>query len=40
MLALPDPEDPITHIWAESSTDDEAHRLTEEYSRRIRQLVR
>ncbi|MFN8022388.1 MAG: sugar phosphate nucleotidyltransferase [Acidimicrobiales bacterium] len=40
MLALPDPEDPVTHIWAEAGTDAEARQLAQEYSRRIRQLVR
>jgi len=40
MLALPDPEDPITHVWAESSSDHEARKLAQEYARRIRQLVR
>ena len=40
VLALPDPEEPITHLWAESSTDAEARRLVQEYARRIRQLVR
>jgi mannose-1-phosphate guanylyltransferase / phosphomannomutase len=40
MLALPDPEDPITHIWAESSSETEARKLAQEYARRIRQLVR
>ena len=40
LLALPDPEEPITHLWAESSTDAEARRLVQEYARRIRQLVR
>jgi len=40
MLALPDPEDPITHVWAEASTDAEARKLAQEYARRIRQLVR
>jgi mannose-1-phosphate guanylyltransferase/phosphomannomutase len=40
MLALPDPEDPVTHIWAEASTDSEARQLAQEYARRIRQLVR
>ncbi len=39
-LALPDPEDPVTHVWAEGSSDAEARRLAEEYSRRIRQMVR
>jgi mannose-1-phosphate guanylyltransferase/phosphomannomutase len=39
-LALPDPEEPYTHIWAEGSTSAEARRLAEEYARRIRQMVR
>ena len=39
-LALPDPEEPITHVWAESTTDGEARRLAQEYGRRIRQLLR
>ena len=40
VLALPDPEEPITHLWAESSTEGEARRLAQEYARRVRQLVR
>ena len=39
-LALPDPEEPVTHIWAEGSSADAARRLAEEYARRIRQMVR
>lgn len=39
-LALPDPEDPFTHIWAEAASDGEARRLAQEYARRIRQMVR
>jgi mannose-1-phosphate guanylyltransferase/phosphomannomutase len=39
-LALPDPEEPITHIWAESGSDGDARRLAQEYVRRIRQMVR
>ncbi|MFN8038037.1 MAG: sugar phosphate nucleotidyltransferase [Acidimicrobiales bacterium] len=39
-LALPDPEDPVTHVWAEASSDADARRLAQEYARRIRQLVR
>ena len=39
-LALPDPEEPITHIWAEGTTDAEAKALATEYARRIRQLLR
>lgn len=39
-LALPDPEDPVTHIWAEADSDVAARRLAEEYARRIRQMLR
>jgi mannose-1-phosphate guanylyltransferase / phosphomannomutase len=39
-LALPDPEEPVTHIWAEAGSDDETRRLAQEYARRIRQLLR
>jgi mannose-1-phosphate guanylyltransferase/phosphomannomutase len=40
VLALPDPEDPVTQVWAEASSDSEARRLAQEYVRRIRQMVR
>ncbi len=40
VLALPDPEEPITHLWAESGTETEARRIAQEYARRIRQLIR
>jgi mannose-1-phosphate guanylyltransferase/phosphomannomutase len=39
-LALPDPEEPVTHIWAEAASDGAARRLAQEYARRIRQLLR
>ncbi len=39
-LALPDPEEPVTHVWAESGTDAEARALVKEYALRIRQLLR
>jgi mannose-1-phosphate guanylyltransferase/phosphomannomutase len=39
-LALPDPEDAITHVYAEGRTDADARRLAREYVLRIRQLVR
>jgi mannose-1-phosphate guanylyltransferase/phosphomannomutase len=38
-LTLPDPEEPITHVWAEAGSDADARRLAQEYVRRIRQLV-
>src|SRR5207237_5503404 len=39
-LVLPDPEEPITHIWAEAGSDAEARTLSQEYARRIRQMLR
>jgi mannose-1-phosphate guanylyltransferase/phosphomannomutase len=39
-LALPDPEEPVTHVWAEADSDIDARRLAQEYARRIRQLLR
>ncbi len=40
VLALPDPEEPVTHVWAEGNTDADSRRLGQEYARRIRQLLR
>ncbi len=40
VLALPDPEDAITHVYAEGRSDADARRLAREYVLRIRQLVR
>jgi mannose-1-phosphate guanylyltransferase/phosphomannomutase len=39
-LVLPDPEEPVTHVWAEAATDSEARILAQEYARRIRQMLR
>jgi mannose-1-phosphate guanylyltransferase / phosphomannomutase len=39
-LALPDPEEPVTHVWAEAASDADARKLAQEYGRRIRQLLR
>jgi mannose-1-phosphate guanylyltransferase/phosphomannomutase len=39
-LVLPDPEEPITHVWAEAGSDHEARQLAQEYARRIRQALR
>ncbi|MDP9073123.1 MAG: sugar phosphate nucleotidyltransferase, partial [Actinomycetota bacterium] len=39
-LVLPDPEEPITHVWAESRSDADARVLAKEYVRRIRQMLR
>jgi mannose-1-phosphate guanylyltransferase / phosphomannomutase len=39
-LVLPDPEEPVTHVWAEGASDADAVRLAQEYARRIRQILR
>lgn len=39
VLVIPDPEEPITHIWAEGDSTDGARGLAQEYVRRIRQMV-
>jgi len=39
-LVLPDPEEPLTNVWAEASSDVGARRLAQEYARRIRQMMR
>ncbi|HVF74754.1 MAG TPA: mannose-1-phosphate guanyltransferase [Acidimicrobiales bacterium] len=39
-LVLPDPEEPVTHVWAEGPTEREAKELAQEYARRIRQMLR
>ena len=40
VLALPDPEEPVTHIWAEGADGPSARSLAQEYVRRIRQTLR
>jgi mannose-1-phosphate guanylyltransferase/phosphomannomutase len=39
-LVLPDPEEPLSHVWAEGASDAEARTLAQEYARRIRQVLR
>ena len=39
VLCLPDPDEPITRIWAEATTVRTAQQLVEEYGRRIRQMA-
>jgi mannose-1-phosphate guanylyltransferase/phosphomannomutase len=39
-LALPDPQEPVTHLWAEATTAAAARALSKDYARRIRRLVR
>lgn len=40
VLLLPDPEEPLTHVWAEADSVNEARSLAQEYSRRVRQMQR
>jgi mannose-1-phosphate guanylyltransferase/phosphomannomutase len=40
VLVLPDPEEPVTHIWAEGASPADAKQFVQEYTRRIRQMVR
>jgi len=39
-LVLPDPEEPLTHVWAEGESDHGARQLAQEYARRIRHALR
>ncbi len=39
-LVLPDPEEPLTHVWAEAMTDADARSRGQEYARRIRNSLR
>ena len=34
VLGAPDPEEPVTHVWAEAGSDTDARRLAQEYGRR------
>jgi len=38
-LVLPDPEEPLTHVWAEGGTAGEARSRAQDFARRIRQLL-
>ena len=39
-LVLPDPEEPVTHVWAEGASDAQAGARAQEYAVRLRQLLR
>ena len=39
-LVLPDPEEALSHVWAEAGSDQDARRLAQEYTMRIRQILR
>jgi len=38
-LVLPDPDEALTHVWAEAGRDVDARRLAQEYVQRIRQVL-
>ena len=38
-LVLPDPEEPVTHVWAEGGSDGAARALALEYAGRIRRAL-
>jgi len=40
VLVLPDPGEPITHVWAEGDTDAKARGLVQEYARKVRKILR
>jgi len=39
-LVLPDPEEAMTHVWAEAANDVESRRLAQEWAQRIRESLR
>jgi mannose-1-phosphate guanylyltransferase/phosphomannomutase len=39
-LILPDPEEPVTHVWAEGPSDARATATAQQFAVRIRQLLR
>jgi mannose-1-phosphate guanylyltransferase/phosphomannomutase len=40
VLVIPDPEDALTHVWAEANSDPEARRYAQEYVQRIRHILK
>src|ERR1700744_1771994 len=38
-LVLPDPDDPVTHVWAEAPSDAAAGARAQQYAVRLRQLL-
>jgi mannose-1-phosphate guanylyltransferase/phosphomannomutase len=40
ILVLPDPDEALTHVWAEGNSAGEAKGFVQEYARRIRQMMR
>jgi mannose-1-phosphate guanylyltransferase/phosphomannomutase len=40
VLILPDPEDPITHVWAEGPSEATARSMAQQFTVRLRQILR
>jgi mannose-1-phosphate guanylyltransferase/phosphomannomutase len=40
VLTVPDPEEPVTHVWAEGPSEASARALAQQYGVRLRQLLR
>jgi mannose-1-phosphate guanylyltransferase/phosphomannomutase len=40
VLVLPDPEEPLTHVWAEGPGEARARSMAQQYAVRLRQLLR
>ncbi len=40
VLVLPDPEDPVTHVWAEGTSEARSKAKAQQYAVRIRQMLR
>ena len=38
-LVVPDPEEPVTHVWAEAPSEAEARARAQEHAIRIRQMM-
>jgi mannose-1-phosphate guanylyltransferase/phosphomannomutase len=38
-LVVPDPEEPVTHVWAEAASEAEARARVQEQAVRIRQML-
>ncbi|MGI9033776.1 MAG: sugar phosphate nucleotidyltransferase [Acidimicrobiales bacterium] len=38
-LVLPDPQEPVTHVWAEADTEAQARTLAQEYARKVRKIL-
>jgi len=40
VLVLPDPEDPVTHVWAEGASEARSQARAQQYAVRLRQMLR